>query len=70
VLFVWVCIYRSFCPTLPAFSLGDVTKRTNAMSKAGEKRSLAGGDEDKLPFTDEQLVALEEPNKGELHTKK
>jgi len=32
------------------------------MSKAGEKRSL-GVDEDKLPFTDEQLNALEEPNK-------
>lgn len=36
------------------------------MSKAGEKRGLDGGDEDKLPFTDEQLAALEEPNKGEL----
>lgn len=52
------------------FSLGDVTKRTNAMSKAGEKRSLDGGDGDKLPFTDEQLAALEEPNKGELHTER
>lgn len=36
------------------------------MSKAGEKRSLDGGDGDKLPFTDEQLAALEEPNKGKL----
>jgi hypothetical protein len=51
-------------PTSPAFFLGAPTKRTNVMSKAGEKRTLDGGDEDKPPFTDEQLVALEEPNKG------
>jgi len=44
---------------LPAFSLTN-----KAMSKAGEKRSLDGGNGDKLPFTDEQLAALEEPNKA------
>lgn len=37
------------------------------MSKAGEKRTLSGDDDEKSPFTDEQLAALDEPNKGECH---